>query len=324
MGLIGIKIKDIKDFLKVNKSIAMPMISKKKEGEFVADGGYVDVHSYADYQAQVRVYEEFIKYLEMKYNAEVPKMFKAALTKVIALKNDGLTTKRLHSKDVTKSQYESFTEEDYLRTLNFISKAALEKRLLKPAKAVKDLTTRKDRSMLHNVGATFVLPVISENGVMVQRRGDVRGQFQAKTVSVSEKDALELRDLMIAEAEAAGATDAKELVDDIFELAASIGEKDKANTINDLSKELRKTLVAKCTELFGVDLSRYETGTQVGDGERGLITDENLTTSVTNDTPDFIEGDTITLNVDEIEMVMKNGKLIIKLLKEKADEQEKI
>lgn len=324
MGLIGIKIKDIKDFLNVNKSIAMPMISKKKEGEFVADGGYVDVYSYADYQAQVKIYEEFIEYLETKYNAEVPKMFKAALTKVIALKNDGLTTKRLHSKDVTKSQYESFTEEDYLRTLNFISKAALQKRLLKPAKAVKDLTTKKDRSMLHNVGATFVLPVISENGVMVQRRGDVRGQFQAKTVSISESEALELRDLMIAEAEAAGAADAKELVDDIFELSLKAGEFDKANVIDDESIKTRRELVAKCTELFGVDLSRYETGTQIDREDSGLNVNSNPSASSTKETPDYIDGDTITLNVDEIEMVMKNGKLIIKLLKEKTDEQEKV
>ena len=126
MGLIGIKIKDVKDFLKVNKSIKMPTILKNSKGEFVADGGYKDVYTYAHYKAQVELSEEFLKYLETKYNTEIPKMFKAALTKVIALKNEGLTTKRLHHKDMTKAQFESFTEEEYLRTLNYISSAALE------------------------------------------------------------------------------------------------------------------------------------------------------------------------------------------------------
>ena len=46
MGLIGIKIKDVKDFLKVNKSIKMPTILKNSKGEFVADGGYKDVYTW--------------------------------------------------------------------------------------------------------------------------------------------------------------------------------------------------------------------------------------------------------------------------------------
>ena len=66
--------------------------------------------------------------------------------------------------------------------------------------------------------------------------------------------------------------------------------------INDLSKELRKTLVAKCTELFGVDLTRYEHGATNGN----------------SDSPEKEDNDIIEFNVDEIEMIMKNGKLIIK------------
>ncbi len=306
MSLIKIKIKDIKDFLKVNSSIQMPMISKAKNGDFLASGEYVDVHSYKEYQDQVKLYQEFIEYLEYKYNAEVPKMFKAALTKVLILKNEGLTSKRLHSKEVTKSQYESFTEEDYLRTLNFISKAALEKRLLKPARAIKDITTKKDGSMRHTLGTKYVLPLISENGVMVKRRGDVRGQFQASTVTLSYTEAQEVKQAMLDEAEQAGAgEEVKKLIEDIFELAASIGEKDKANTINNLSMELRKTLVAKCTELFGVDLARYENANrQAEDGDT-----QNK------------EDDIIEFDVNEIEMIMKNGKLIIKRI-QKEDEKE--
>lgn len=305
MSLIKIKIKDIKDFLKVNSSIQMPMISKAKNGDFLASGEYVDVHSYQEYQDQVKLYEEFIEYLEYKYNAEVPKMFKAALTKVLILKNEGLTSKRLHSKEVTKSQYESFTEEDYLRTLNFISKAALEKRLLKPARAIKDITTKKDGSMRHTLGTKYVLPLISENGVMLKRRGDVRGQFQASTVTLSYTEAQEVKQAMLDEAEQAGAgEEVKKLIEDIFELAASIGEKDKANEINNLSMELRKTLVAKCTELFGVDLARYEHANRSNED---------------SDSPD--KEDVIEFNVDEIEMIMKNGKLIIKRI-QKEDEKE--
>ena len=102
----------------------MPSILKNSKGEFIADGGYKDVYTYAHYKAQVELYEEFIKYLEVKYNAEVPKMFKAALTKVIALKNDGLTTKRLHHKDMTKAQFESFTEEELELFSSLLERAA--------------------------------------------------------------------------------------------------------------------------------------------------------------------------------------------------------
>ena len=170
----------------------MPTVAKNSKGEFVADGGYSDVYTYSGYQAQVKLYEEFINYLESVYNAEVPKMFKAALTKVIALKNEGITTKRLHHKDMTKAQFESFTEEDYLRTLNYISSAALQKRLLKPAKAVKDFTAKTDASMRHNTGSSYVFPIISENGVVLKRRGDVRAQFQARTVTLPFVEAREL------------------------------------------------------------------------------------------------------------------------------------
>jgi hypothetical protein len=322
MGLIGIKIKDVKDFLKVNKSIKMPTILKNSKGEFVADGGYKDVYTYAHYKAQVELYEEFLKYLETKYNTEIPKMFKAALTKVIALKNEGLTTKRLHHKDMTKAQFESFTEEEYLRTLNYISSAALEKRLLRPAKAIKEFTTRKDASMLHNAGSSYVFPVISENGVVLKRRGDVRGQFQASTITIPFADARELAKAIEEEAKVSGAgEDVQGLIKEVFELATMAGKFDKANTVDEESMDIRRELVAKCTELFGVDLSRYEHGAQAR--SEGLDAEKKPTTSKPAG-PDFLDGDTITLNVDEIEMVMKNGKLIIKLLKEKADEQEKI
>ena len=318
MGLIGIKIKDVKDFLKVNKSIKMPSILKNSKGEFIADGGYKDVYTYAHYKAQVELYEEFIKYLEVKYNAEVPKMFKAALTKVIALKNDGLTTKRLHHKDMTKAQFESFTEEEYLRTLNYISSAALEKRLLKPAKAVKEFATKTDASMLHNGGSSYVFPIISEDGVVLKRRGDVRGQFQATTVTLPFAEARQLAKAIEEEALASGAgEEVQSLIREVFELATLAGKFDKANTIDEESMDIRKELVAKCTELFGVDLSKYEHGVQGLEGERKPTTSKPAG-------PDFLDGDTITLDVDEIEMLMKDGKLIIKLLNQKADEQEKI
>ena len=318
MGLIGIKIKDVKDFLKVNKSIKMPSILKNSKGEFIADGGYKDVYTYAHYKAQVELYEEFIKYLEVKYNAEVPKMFKAALTKVIALKNDGLTTKRLHHKDMTKAQFESFTEEEYLRTLNYISSAALEKRLLRPAKAVKEFTTKTDASMLHGGGSSYVFPIISEDGVVLKRRGDVRGQFQATTVILPFAEARQLAKAIEEEALASGAgEEVQNLIREVFELSTMAGKFDKANTIDEEAMDIRRELVAKCTELFGVDLSKYEHGAQ------GLEGDRKPTTSKPAG-PDFLDGDTITLNVDEIEMLMKDGKLIIKLLNQKADEQEKI
>lgn len=322
MGLIGIKIKDIKEFLKVNKSIKMPTVAKNSKGEFVADGGYSDVYTYSGYQAQVKLYEEFINYLESVYNAEVPKMFKAALTKVIALKNEGITTKRLHHKDMTKAQFESFTEEDYLRTLNYISSAALQKRLLKPAKAVKEFTAKTDASMRHNTGSSYVFPIISENGVVLKRRGDVRGQFQASTVTLPFAEARELAKAIEEEAKISGAgEDVQNLIREIFELSTMAGKFDKANMIDEEAMGIRRELVAKCTELFGVDLSRYEHGVQSGND--GLNVEKNPNTSKPAG-PDFLEGDTITLNVDEIEMVMKNGKLIIKLLNEKADGQEKV
>ena len=43
MGLIGIKIKDIKEFLKVNKSIKMPTVAKNSKGkELLIDDSPLD------------------------------------------------------------------------------------------------------------------------------------------------------------------------------------------------------------------------------------------------------------------------------------------
>ena len=305
MGLIGIKIKDIKEFLKVNGSIAMPMVSQQANGNFIANGSYVSVGSFDQYQDQVKEYEDFIKFLETKYDAEIPKMFKAALTKVIALQNDGLTSKRLHFKNFSRSQYEAQTSEEYFRTLNYISDAAIGRRLLRPAKAMHEITSKNDRSMKRDDKAMFVLPVIGKDGVVVKRRGDVRGQLQARTVSISEEEALEIRNAMIDEAQKANVGNAQNVVDDIFELSMKAGEFDKNNIVNEESMQVRRDLVVRCIDLVGVDLSQYE----VSEADEPSSDNDN-----SNQTPDLSKLDTIIFDVDKIEMLMKNGKLVIKIL----------
>ena len=309
MSLLNIKIKDIKTFLKVNKSIEMPMISKKESGELVADG-FVQVKSYAEYTAQLKLYEEYLKYLATVYNAEIPKIFKAALAKTIILRNDGLTSKRLHQKEMTESQYESFSSDGYFRTLCYISDAAVQKRILKPASVIKTATNSSDRSMQRGFSwqRTYVMPVIGENGVIVKRRGDVRGQLQAKTVALNSTDMVNIRDALLRDVKELGIEGAEQLIHEIFDLSGKAGVYDKKNIINDESKKLRRELVLKCVELFGVDISQYERSTDVAelalDGKDPVVSQP--------------ESDEIVFDLSEVKVVIEGGKMVIKKIENEA------
>lgn len=307
MSLLNIKIKDIKTFLSVNKSMQMPMISKKESGEYVADG-FVEIKTYAEYAAQVRLYEEYLKYLAAIYDAEIPKIFKAALAKTIILKNDGLTSKRLHQKDMTESQYESFSSDGYFRTLCYISDAAVQKRILKPASALKTATNSNDKSMQRGFSwqRTYIMPVVGENGVVVKRRGDVRGQLQAKTVALNSTDMMNIRDTLLSDVRALGLPEAESLIFEIFELSGKAGDLDKKNIINDESKKLRRELVLKCVELFGVDISQYERSACAKSDQPLDVTTGPIVKPESRDE--------IVFDLSEIKVVIEGGKMVIKKL----------
>lgn len=246
-------------------SFNLPKFEKNEKGEYVFVGN-CSISTLADYNDYLKVYKDIVNHLRKTYRPVIAKIYKNALNSLIAdnskfriEKNNYSLSTKLESKPFTLDTLEDNTSSIYKQTLNFITKAAFKSKRLKPSSAINDLMRKDGKSIEEDTDKIYILPVMTDNGVVLTQKKQNRAAVEAQFETISYEDAMAIKEYMIDATKLLDSDVASQLknqIEKIFKEASNIGEAIRAGLDNNLVKRLT-TLTGDFADLIGIDLSYY-------------------------------------------------------------------
>ena len=270
MSIINSEIEnDILDGLKLNHATnqslnryTLPKFQKLESGEYVYVGNAL-ISTIKEYKEYKKAYGEIAKHLK-GYTEMVAKIYKNALNSLIAEngkyqfgENAYSLKSKLSNGSFPAVAVESDNTENYEKTLNYITKAAYQRKRLKPCSKLNHLM-KEAESVNKNEEKLYVLPVMTENGIVLSHNRHTKS-LEANFETLTENDALKIKEYFIENAKKLNPVASQQVaaqVEKLFKNSKHIGEMIESGYNEDLAEKLEK-LAVNFSDLIGVDLSRY-------------------------------------------------------------------
>lgn len=266
--------KEISTGLKLNRAInqplntyVLPRFDKNDKGEYIFVGNCT-ITSISEFNKYMRTYREIANSLRKTYRPVIAKIYKNALNSLVAdnskfriTDNDFSLVSKLSEKPFTLNSLQDNSSSAYKQTLNFVTKAAYKSKRLKPSNKINELVRSNDKDFEYS--QLYVLPVMTENGVVINQKKQNKTAIEAQFETVSKNDAVAIKNYLIEATNGLdedSATQIKNQIEKVFKESLNIGESIRAGLNNNLSSRLEK-LTSEFADLIGVDLSNYNKGT---------------------------------------------------------------
>lgn len=263
--------KDISSGLNLNyvtkkplNTYRLPKFDKNENGEYVFVGNCT-ISTLKEFRAYLRAYKEIASFLRKNYKPAIASIYKNALNSLVAdiskfriADNDYSLVRKLSEAPFTTTSLNDNSAVTYGNILSYLTKAAFKTKRLKPSAEINNLL-KADNKTLESGSEIYVLPLMTDNGVVLSQKKQNKNAMEAQFQTVSYSAAREIENYMVEATRGIdndSATQIKNQIAKLFKEAHAIGESVKAGINSNLSQRLEK-LSSDFIDLIGVDLMNY-------------------------------------------------------------------